>query len=104
VSEAVLIFGMTLVTFGVRYPPLALIGRMRLPQPVFRALHYVPVAVLTAIVAPAVLLPEGELLLGPANPRLIGVLVAMVVSWRTRNLLWTIVSGMAVFLLARALL
>jgi branched-subunit amino acid transport protein len=104
VSEAILIFGMTLVTFGVRYPTLALIGRMRLPEPVFRALRYVPVAVLTAIVAPAVLMPEGELLLSPVNPRLIGALVAVLVSWYTRSLLWTIVSGMAVFLLARALL
>jgi branched-subunit amino acid transport protein len=102
-SEALLILGMTLVTFGVRYSTLALVGRLRLPEPVFRALRYVPAAVLTAIVVPAVLLPDGRFALHPANAHLIGAVVAVLVAWRTRSLLWTILVGMAVFLLWRGL-
>lgn len=102
-NEFVLILGMAAVTFGVRYPVLALVGRMNLPPAVLRALKYVPPAVLTAIVFPAVLLRDGELALRLDNAYLIGAVVAVAVAWRTRSLLWTIITGMVVFLLWRAL-
>jgi branched-subunit amino acid transport protein len=47
---------------------------------------------------PAVLLPEGKLALGWNNAPLVAGIVAVLVSWRTRNLLLTILVGMAVFL------
>ena len=97
-QEAIIILGMALVTFAVRYPVLALVGRMSLPEPVLRALKYVPPAVLTAIVVPAVLLPEGELAVRLDNAYLIGAIVAVIIAWRTRSLLWTILIGMAIFL------
>jgi branched-subunit amino acid transport protein len=98
-NEPLLIFGMMVVTFGVRYPALAVVGRMQLPEPVVRALKYVPVAVLTAIVFPAALMPDGQVLLSLNNAYLIGAIVAVVISWRTKSLLWTIGISMAVFLL-----
>lgn len=102
-NEVVLILGMAAVTFGVRYPVLALIGRMNLPPAVLRALKYVPAAVLTAIVFPAVLLRDGALALRVDNAYLVGAVIAVIVAWRTRSLLWTILIGMVVFLLWRAL-
>lgn len=102
-NEFALIFGMMLVTFGVRYPVLALVGRMELPEPALRALRYVPVAVLTAITVPAVLMPEDKIWISLENAYLVGGLVAVVIAWRTRSLLWTIVLGMAIFLAWRAL-
>ena len=45
------IAGMALVTFMIRYPVLAFLGKIPLPEPLFRALKYVPPAVLTAIVS-----------------------------------------------------
>jgi branched-subunit amino acid transport protein len=103
-NEALLVLGMALVTFGVRYPVLAIVGRVDLPPAVARALRYVPPAVLTAIVFPAALMPEGDLALGPDNPYLIGALAAGLVAWRARSLLATIGIGMAVFLIWRALI
>ena len=103
-NEVLLILGMALVTFAVRYPPLALVGRLELPERVIRALRYVPVAVLTAIIVPAVLMPQGELDLRLENAYLIAALTAVVVSWRTKNLLLTIVIGMGVFLVWRAVM
>ena len=96
-NEFWLILGMMLVTFGVRYPVLALVGQIDLPDPVFRALKYVPVAVLTAIVVPAVLMPDDELTISLQNAEMIGAIAATLVAWRTRSLLWTIVIGMAAF-------
>ena len=103
-DEVILIAGMMAVTFLARYPLMVLVGRMPLPESVFRALRYVPVAVLIAISVPPVLLPGGQLDLRPQNAQIIGALVAIGLAWRTRNLLWTIVGGMAAFFIWRALL
>lgn len=96
-----LIAGMAIVTFLVRYPLLVLVGKISLPMGVFRALRYVPVAVLTAIIAPAVVLNEGQITL--MSVPMAGGIVAVMIAWRTRNLLYTIVGGMGVFLALRAL-
>lgn len=95
--ELLMVLGMMLVTFGVRYPVLALVGRLELAPRVQATLRFVPPAVLSAIVAPAVFAPQGELWLSVANSYLVAGAVAALVAWRTRNLLWTIVLGMGVF-------
>jgi branched-subunit amino acid transport protein len=102
-NEPLLVLGMMTVTFGVRYPVLAVAGRIQLPESVMTALKYVPPAVLTAIIVPAALMPDGGLDLRPDNAYLIGAVVAVLVSWRTKNLLWTIIIGMAVFLIWHSL-
>jgi branched-subunit amino acid transport protein len=104
-NEVLLIAGMALVTFGVRYPVLALFGKIPLPMSVLRALRYVPSAVLTAIIVPAILLPDGTALqIGPNNPYLVAGIAAMLVAWRTKTLLPTIVVGMATLWIWRALI
>lgn len=102
-NEVILIVGMMAVTFGVRYPVLALVGKIELPPAVIRALRYVPPAVLTAIVFPAVFLQDGNLAIRFDNAYLIGAIVSVLVAWRTKNLLWTILIGMSVFLMWRGL-
>jgi branched-subunit amino acid transport protein len=93
-DEVLLIAGMALVTFAVRYPVLALLGRIPLPEPVFRALKYVPPAVLAAIVLPAILMPAGRVDVHPTNDYLVAGIIAGLVAWRTRSVLLTIVFGM----------
>lgn len=100
-DEVLMIFGMMLVTFGVRYPVLALVGRMQLPDVVVRGLRYVPPVVLTAISVPAVLMPNGVIAVSPTNAYLAAGIFAVLIAWRTKNLLATIVLGMAIFLLWR---
>lgn len=102
-NEILLILGMMLVTFGVRYPMLAIVGRLQLPPTIIRALRYVPVAVLTAIIVPAVVMPEGTIDIRIDNAYLVAGILAFIVSWRAKNLLATIVIGMGGFLLWRAI-
>jgi branched-subunit amino acid transport protein len=102
VNEFVLIAGMALVTFLVRYPVLVLISKIPLPDRVFRALRYVPPVVLAAIIVPAVLMPDGQTIdLAPSNSYLVAGIIAALIAWRTKNLLLTIVLGMAIFLALR---
>jgi branched-subunit amino acid transport protein len=99
--ELILILGMAVVTFACRYPVLALVSRMPLPERVLRAMRYIPPAVLTAIIAPAVLMPQGRIEANYHNGYLVAGIVAALIAWRGKNLLLTIVAGMAFFLLWR---
>ena len=103
-EEIILIFGMFLVTFLARYPLLVLVGRIQLPERVFRALRYVPVAVLTAISVPAALMPQGTINIAISNTYLYASIAAALIAWYTKNLLYTIGGGMLVFLLWRVLI
>lgn len=97
-QQALLVIGMAAVTFLVRWPVLALVSRVTLPQPVLDAMKFIPPAVLTAIIVPAMFTPAGTLDLAYTNAYLVAGVVAALVAWRTRNLLLTIVLGMALFL------
>jgi branched-subunit amino acid transport protein len=101
-NEVLLVGGMAVVTFLIRYPVLVLVGKIPLPDRVFRALRYVPPAVLAAIIVPAVLMPDGANIdLSPTNSYLVAGIASALIAWRTKNLLLTIVLGMAIFLLLR---
>ena len=103
-NEMLLIAGMVVVTFGVRYPVLALVGRVSLPEPLLDALKFIPPAVLTAIIVPAIFMPHGVLALSYTNAYLVAGIIAALTAWRTNNLLLTIVVGMGSFWLWRILL
>ncbi|MBN8617841.1 MAG: AzlD domain-containing protein [Anaerolineae bacterium] len=103
-NEWLMIAGMTLVTILPRYGVLALLGRVEMPRPLFQALRFVPVAVLSAIIVPDIALVNGVLDLSPQNSFLIAGLVAGAVAWWRKNLLLTIVVGMGTLWLWRALI
>jgi branched-subunit amino acid transport protein len=89
-----IILAMGLVTFGIRVLPIVLLGRVEIPIEVQRALRFVPPAVLSAIVAPELLMSHGALNVSVGNARLLAGLLAMLVAWRTKNVLLTIAFGM----------
>ncbi|MCL6415565.1 AzlD domain-containing protein [Aestuariirhabdus sp. Z084] len=103
-NDLLLILGMVAVTFPVRYTLFALAGRFRFPEAVSDALRFVPPAVLTAIIVPAVLMPNGEIQLSLDNAYLIGGLIAVAIAWFSRNLLLTILIGMTSFLILKHLI
>lgn len=94
-NETLLIVGMALVTFGTRYPVLAVLSKTTLPERLLKALKYVPPTVLTAIIVPALLLPDGELQVSYTNAPLAAGSFAALVAWRSKSLLLTISLGMA---------
>jgi branched-subunit amino acid transport protein len=99
-NPLLIILGMALVTFSVRYLPLTASGRIPLPESLRKSLEFVPIAVLAAIIVPTVVFPGGDHLeLTWQNPYLVASLAAGIISWRTKNLLMTILLGMGVFLI-----
>jgi len=93
-----------LLTFGMRLSFIYLLGRMQVPDGIRSALRFVPPAVLSALVLPELLMPSGSFDLGLGNHRWMAGLIAILVAWRTRSVLLTILAGMAALLILQLLL
>ena len=90
------------LTFGMRLSFIYLFGRFEIPALVQRALRFVPPAVLSAIIAPALFMPDNTLDLSLSNAYLMAGVVAILVAWRTKSTLWTILAGMLTLLMLMA--
>jgi branched-subunit amino acid transport protein len=96
-NDMFLVLGMAFVTFAMRYPILALVSRLTLPPSLLAALKFIPPAVLTALIVPALLAPDGgDLDFTLRNDYMIAGLVTALVAWRTKNILLTLAVGMIV--------
>ncbi|MBC8330548.1 MAG: AzlD domain-containing protein [Anaerolineae bacterium] len=95
----VIMLAVGMLTFATRLSFIVLLERWQTPPLLKRALRFVPVSVLTAIITPELVMPSGALDLSLGNARLLAGLVAIVVAWKTRNIVWTIVAGMGTLLL-----
>jgi branched-subunit amino acid transport protein len=93
-----------LVTSATRLSFIFLLDKMIVPDWFRRGLRFVPVAVLSAIVLPELTSPNGTLNLSRHNFQLFAGMVAILVAWRTRNVILTILAGMAALLIFQALL
>jgi branched-subunit amino acid transport protein len=92
------------LTFATRLSFILLLERLKLPIWFQRSLRFVPLAVLSAILVPELVSPSGTLQLSLRNPQLLSGLFAILVAWRTRNVLLTIILGMAALFLIQALI
>ena len=93
-----------LITFAIRRSFIFLLDRIKVPDWFRRGLRFVPVAVLSAIILPALTGPGGILNISWRNPQLLAGAVAIQIAWRTKNVVLTIVAGLAALLIFQALL
>lgn len=82
-------------TFALRWSFIALSGVVTLPRPVQDALEFVPAAVLSALVLPQILIHDQHIALAVNNMRLWAAIIAAIVAWRTRSIVYTLIVGMA---------
>jgi branched-subunit amino acid transport protein len=87
-----------LLTFATRLSFILLLHRIKVPMWFRRGLRFVPMAVLSAIILPELTSPSGTLFLSWRNPQLLAGAVAILVAWRSKNVILTIVAGMAALL------
>lgn len=86
------------ITYATRLSFIHLFGKQEIPPILRRGLRFVPPAVMTAIIFPEILLSNGAVNISLGNARLLAGVVAAVVAWRTKNVVLTILVGMAVLL------
>ncbi len=96
------IVAMGVVTYLIRLLPIEFFSRINIPTWALQSMRYVPIAVLTAIIVPEVIIPGGEFNVSPGNARLLAALVAVIVAWRTKNVFLTVATGMIVLWLLQS--
>jgi branched-subunit amino acid transport protein len=69
-----------------------------LPRWAQRGLQYAPIAALAAVVVPEVVMVQGELVASWRDARPYAAIVGAAVYFRHKDVLFTIVAGMAVYL------
>ena len=95
--EMLLLFlGMAAVTFLPRFLPMALVSRITIPDRAKAFLEYVPVAVLSALIFPAVFAVDGGGV-GIETRLLIAATVVGLFAWKAKNLFGSVMLGMAVY-------
>lgn len=99
----ILIFGMFVVTFLIRYLPIALADRFSIPNSIAQALEFVPIAVLTAIVAQVSVVQDSSIDLQLDNPYLYALVSSFIVARIGKNLFLTILVGLIVYAVAYSL-
>lgn len=83
------------ITYATRLSFILLFSRLEIPRWLQVALRFVPPAVLTAIFLPELVVQGGALDLTLGNDRLLAGGLAILVAWRTKNVVLTILVGMA---------
>jgi len=91
-------------TLLIRYSFILIMDKITLPGLVHRMLRFIPASVLPALIVPAVFLHRtGDAVAWTGWERTAAWLAAVIIAWKTRNILATIGAGMAVLWLAKAL-
>jgi branched-subunit amino acid transport protein len=98
----VVIAGMALATYLTRAPLLLMLAQRPLPPRLRLWLRLIPLAVLPALAVPLVLVDQGRLVLSVAHPPLWGAAVVLALAAARVNLLVTVVVGVGVVALLRA--
>jgi branched-subunit amino acid transport protein len=94
-----MIAGMLFVTFLPRFLPLMFLSNKNLPDNVIRWLSFIPAAVLSALLAPALLLDEGSLYLSLENTALLAFIPTLVLAYKTKNIFYTVSGGLIFYLI-----
>ena len=92
------IFGLACVTVIARSFFFISSKPWSLPHWAQRGLQYAPIAALSAVVLPEVVMSQGHLVSTLADARIFGALVGALAYWWRRDVLVTIMAGMAVYL------
>ena len=93
-----------IITYAIRLSFIILFEHKDIPPTLQRWLRYVPPAVFAAIIFPEIFIRDGSGVISPGNPRLVAGLIAALVAWRTKNVLLTILIGMASLLIIQLIL
>lgn len=97
-ESAIAILGLAVITVVSRSFFMLPERELPLPDWLKRGLKYAPLAALTAVIAPEILLTQGELIGTFMDARIPAVLCATAYYFWWRGILGTIVVGMAVYL------
>lgn len=103
------ILAMGAVTFLPRLLPLLFLARRQAPgstmPPLIESwLQHVPVAVLAAMLLPSIVVPDGQVHLAADNLYLWAAVPTLLIAWKTRSLVGSVLAGVATVAVGRLIL
>ncbi len=103
-SYLILVIGMGIVTFIPRWVPLFFLSKQQLPSWLIEWLELIPVAILSALLAPALLTKGAPRAFDPLSVEMLVAIPTFIVAWFTKSLGGTLVIGMLLYWLAGTML
>jgi branched-subunit amino acid transport protein len=100
----VVIVGLAIVTVVTRSFFFISRRNFKLPHWAQRGLQYAPIAALSAVIVPEIVMTQGQLISTFQDARIYGALAGAAIFYWSRNTLACIVGGMAVYLPLRLML
>ena len=86
-----------ILTYFTRMTMIALISRDMLGDKIKAVLEYVPSAVFPAIIFPAVFFNDNGYFVDVNDPKIFGILAAIIIGFFSRSIIATIISGLVVY-------
>jgi branched-subunit amino acid transport protein len=92
-----------ILTFSSRFSFIAFSENFQIHPQIYRTFKYIPIAVLAAIIAPEIV-KSTDIQNIISVPRLVAGTIAILVAWRTKNVILTITVGMLIHYLIQYLM
>ena len=94
-SDWALIIYCGIVTYLTRFSMIAILKKEMFNNRVREVLAYVPSAIFPAIIFPAIFLDDSGVFQFEDNPKILAAAIAMIIGILSRNIIATIISGLA---------
>lgn len=98
-QTTLIILGMSIVTYFPRALPIIVLSKIQTPQWFMRWLRYIPIAVLSALLVPQILISEDMVNISINNKNLIAAIPCFIIAYKTKNLFITVLTGIITMLL-----
>lgn len=96
-SFILLVLGMGLVSFIPRWVPLFFLSKRQLPGLLIEWLELIPVAILSALLVPALVTSGSPRVFAPLSMEMLVAIPTFVFAWFTKSLGGTLVVGMLLY-------
>ena len=94
-SDWALIIYCGIITYLTRFSMIAILKKEMFNNRVREVLSYVPSAIFPAIIFPAIFLDDSGVFQFEDNPKILAAAIAMIIGILSRNIIATIISGLA---------
>ena len=94
-SDWTLIICCGIITYLTRFSMIAILKKEMFNNRVREVLAYVPSAIFPAIIFPAIFLDDSGVFQFEDNPKILAAAIAMIIGILSRNIIATIISGLA---------
>ena len=96
-SDWMLIIYCGIITYLTRFSMIAILKKEMFNNRVREVLSYVPSAIFPAIIFPAIFLDDLGVFQFEDNPKILAAAIAMIIGILSRNIIATIISGLATY-------